>query len=156
MNLQSWRHIHLPSPKPVAALIILLHLCAFALMALTEQSAAGWLMFVATWTMLNAAGLFVLRRPAITATLSLGLLVLLVTLSRFKFDVMYMTVDFLDLMIVDVDTTAFLFSIYPVLKWAALGGALALAVVAFALWRIDPFRVTRRRALLAGGAGFLG
>lgn len=155
MNLQSWRHLALPPPRRVSALVVLLHLTAFGVMAATERSVAGWLMFVAAWTILNGVGLFVLRRPAIGAALSLALVLLLVTLSRFKFEIMYMTVDFLDLMIVDVDTTTFLFGIFPLLKWAAAFGALALAAICIVLWRIDPFRVPRRRALLAGIAGLL-
>lgn len=155
MNLQRFRHAGLPPPKRVSVLILLLHLAAFGVMAATERSIAGWLMFVAAWAILNGIGLFVFRRPAIAAALSLGLVALLVTLSRFKFDVMYMTVDFLDLLIVDVDTTTFLFAIFPFLKWAVAGGALAFAAAAIVLWRIDPFRVPRQRALLATVAGFL-
>ena len=61
-----------------------------------------------------------LRRPALSGALSLTLVVVLVLLSRFKHDVAQMTVNFVDLMVIDRDTVAFLFTIFPDLRWSVI------------------------------------
>ena len=48
-----------------------------------------------------------LRRPAIAALLSLAMIVALILLSQFKYDKLMMTVNFVDLMIIDQDTSRF-------------------------------------------------
>jgi len=57
--------------------------------------------------------LIVLRRPASSAALSLIMIVLLIVVSRFKFDILWMTITFFDLLIVDPDTVAFLLKRLP-------------------------------------------
>ena len=47
-----------------------------------------------------------LRRPALSGALSLTMVVVLVLLSRFKHDVAQMTVNFVDVMVVDHVTKA--------------------------------------------------
>ena len=42
-----------------------------------------------------------LRRPAIAALLSLAMVVALIMLSQFKYDKLMMTVNFVDLMVID-------------------------------------------------------
>jgi len=55
-------------------------------------------------------------RPAISAALSLCLFVAVVMLSQLKFSVLWMVINFFDVLIVDSDTVAFLLSIFPDLR----------------------------------------
>ena len=91
-----------------------LHVIALILMAATETGLLGKLAFLLVWAMLNC---FVacrsLRRPSVAALLSLEIVVALTLLSRFKYDKLWMTVDFVDLMIIDRDTSAFLLAAFP-------------------------------------------
>jgi len=50
------------------------------------------------WGLLNFLLLILLRRPAATALVSLVFIVALITVSQFKHDKLWMTVDFVDLM----------------------------------------------------------
>ena len=69
--------------------------------------------YLLTWGLLNCGFLLLLRRPAVAAALSLALLTVLILLSQFKHDVLLMTVNFVDLMIIDADTFAFLMNDLP-------------------------------------------
>ena len=82
-------------------------------MLMTEISLAGVAVFILVWVMLNCLWLALLRRPTVAALISLGILIVLTLLSRFKFDKLWMTIDFVDVMIVDRDTTTFLLEIFP-------------------------------------------
>jgi len=116
-------------------LALLLHAGAALLMVTTEISLAGVAVFLLVWVMLNCLWLALLRKPTVAALVSLGILIVLTLLSRFKFDKLWMTVDFVDVMIVDRDTTAFLLSIFPALRWwIALAGATTLVAIVVA-WR---------------------
>ena len=91
-----------------------------------------------------------LRRPLTSAALSLAMIVILILLSQFKHGILMMTVTFVDVMIIDVDTFSFLLTIIPGLAWK-VGLAVLLAVpVLVLLWRLEPFRV--RRGLAVAGA----
>ena len=57
--------------------------------------------FLLTWGLVNFVWLVLLRRPAVAAALSLVLVVVLILLSRFKHDVLIMTANFLDVMMID-------------------------------------------------------
>ena len=94
-------------------LALLLHAGAVLLMVTTEISLAGVAVFLLVWVMLNCLWLALLRRPTVAALISLGILIVLTLLSRFKFDKLWMTIDFVDVMIVDRDTTTFLLEIFP-------------------------------------------
>ena len=94
-------------------LALLLHAGAVALMVTTEVSLVGMAVFLFVWIMLNCVWLTLLRRPTAAALISLEILVALTLLSRFKFDKLWMTIDFVDVIIVDRDTTAFLLEIFP-------------------------------------------
>ncbi len=83
------------------ASIGLLHLTAIAIMAWTEIWPASKVAFLLTWGLSNFFWLALLRRPAIAAALSLVFLALLITLSEFKHQVLWMTLNFVDLMIID-------------------------------------------------------
>ena len=80
--------------------------------------------FLLSWALLNFFWLALVRRPVVAALLSLELIVALTLLSRFKFDKLWMTVDFVDVMIIDRDTSAFLLTVFPsLLGWLALAAA---------------------------------
>ena len=107
--------------------------------------------FVLAWGILNFFFIALLRRPALSGALSLTLVVLLVLLSRLKHDVVQMTANFVDLMVIDRDTAAYLFTIFPNLRWSVVGAALVILPLMYALWWLDPFRIRR----LPAAAGLL-
>src|SRR5947209_2937367 len=92
------------------------HLGALVVMLETETDFGSRLGFLLTWGILNFLWIALLRRPALSGALSLTLVVILVLLSRLKHDIMQMTANFVDLMVIDRDTAAFLFTIFPDLR----------------------------------------
>jgi hypothetical protein len=58
-----------------------------------------------------------------------------------------MTANFVDLMMIDRDTAAFLFTIFPNLRWSVIGAAFLTIPLMYALWWLDPFRIRRLPAL---------
>ena len=138
------------------AVVAAIHLVAIVIMLATEDEAVAQAAFVFTWGLLNFFWLAVLRRPAAAAALSLAFVVALILLSQLKHSVLFMTVNFVDLMIIDADTFAFLLTVFP-----GLGRNIALAVAAglvalILVWRIDPFRVPMRRASLGSAVCLAG
>src|ERR1700680_3072288 len=116
-----------PAPDAVArrdipriALIVGLHLVALGLMVWSEVAIVPKAVFLLTWGLVNFFWLAVLRRPAVSAALSLLTIVLLILLSRLKYDIIWMTANFLDVMIVNTDTVSFLLSVKPDLVPKAL------------------------------------
>src|ERR1022692_1064747 len=90
-----------------------LHLAALAVMAASEFELVPRLAFILTWSLLNFFWFALLRRPVLSAALSLALIVALIEISRFKFRTLFMTASFIDVMIIDSDTFAFLWMIFP-------------------------------------------
>ena len=88
-----------------------------------------------------------MRRPALSGALSLTLVVILILLSQLKHDVVQMTANFIDLMVIDRDSAAFLFTIFPNLRWSVIGAAAVILPLMYALWWLDPFRIRRLPAL---------
>jgi Sulfatase len=132
-------------------LSVVLHAAAFGLMLWTEAAFLQQVVFCLVWGLANCFWLVVLRRPLVSAALSLALVVILILVSRLKYEIIWMTANFLDLMIVNADTIQFLLSVKPDL-WGQVLLALALGLpVLVLLWRIDTWRV-RRRAAAAGFA----
>ncbi|HET9537314.1 MAG TPA: sulfatase-like hydrolase/transferase, partial [Mesorhizobium sp.] len=131
-------------------LVLLLHAGAVLLMVTTEISLAGVAVFVLVWVMLNCLWLALLRRPTVAALISLGIVILLTLLSRFKFDKLWMTIDFVDVMIIDRDTTTFLLEIFPPLRWWILLTVVVTVVAIVIAWRLDRYRVSLQTSL----AGF--
>src|SRR6476469_5386871 len=123
------------------------HLAALALMYETETDSGSRLSFALAWGILNFFWITLLRRPALSGALSLTLVVVLVLLSRLKHDVVQMTANFVDLMVIDRDTAAFLFTIFPNLRWSAIGVGVVTVPLMYALWWLDPFRIRRLPAL---------
>ena len=132
-------------------LIATLHVAALGVMLWSEAGFVPKLIFCLTWGVLNFFWLVLLRRPAISAALSLAMIVVLILVSRLKYDIIWMTANFLDLMIINSDTISFLLAVKPDLHLKVLL-ALALILPALALlWWIDSLRMRARTAAV----GFL-
>ena len=119
------------------------HLAALAVMLQTETDLGSRTGFLLSWGILNFFWIALLRRPALSGALSLTLVVVLILLSRLKHDIVQMTANFVDLMVIDRDTAAFLFTIFPHLRWSVTGAALLVIPLMYALWWLDPFRIRR-------------
>jgi hypothetical protein len=135
-------------------MVAAIHAAALALLLWTEVDLIGRTLFLLAWGLVNFFWLALLRRPALSALLSLAMIGLLVALSRLKSDNLWMTVSFLDILIIDADTIAFLLMVFPQLRIAAIVAVAFAVPLAVILWRFDPFRVRRRNAVL-GAAGCL-
>ena len=77
-------------------------------------------------------------------------------LSRLKHDIVQMTANFVDLMVIDRDTAAFLFTIFPNLRWSVIAAAFVTLPLMYALWWLDPFRIRRLPAAAAALACLAG
>jgi phosphoglycerol transferase MdoB-like AlkP superfamily enzyme len=134
-----WRLLAVAAPH-VGALVVMLQ---------TETDFGARVGFLLAWGILNFLWIALLRRPALSGALSLTLVVILVLLSRLKHDIVQMTANFVDLMVIDRDTAAFLFTIFPNLRWSVIGTALVTLPLMYALWWLDPFRIRRLPAAAA-------
>src|SRR5215813_12307850 len=123
--------------------LALFHLAALAIMLWSEIDLLSAAVFALTWGCLNFLWLTLLRRPALAAALTLVLFVVLIMVSRFKYDVLWMSLSFIDVMIIDDDTIAFLVMMFPSVRTASIIAAIVFIPIAIALWRFDPFRVRR-------------
>src|ERR1700730_18158869 len=123
------------------------HLAGLAVMLQTETDFGSRIGFLLSWGILNFFWITLLRRPALSGALSLSLVVVLILLSRLKHDIVQMTANFVDLMVIDRDTAAFLFTIFPNLRWSVIGAAFVILPLMYALWWLDPFRIRRPPAL---------
>ena len=138
------------------ALLVVLHLAALAILLLTESRPVPQLAFLLSWAFFNFCWIVLFGRPAVAAAMSLAWLVLLILLSQFKHDVLLMTVNFVDLMVIDADTVSFLVKVFPSLD-AKVGMAMVLLLVALILtWYFDPLRMRRSIAALGAAACFAG
>jgi hypothetical protein len=134
-----------------AALIVAMHLVAIYILASVEYGPFAITVALLTWALLNFLWLVMLRRPGVSAALSLALIAVLIALSQFKYGITQLTLTFLDFLIIDRDTFSFLHSIFPQLKTQSfLLAAIAMPSI-WLIWRADPFRI--RRAVSAAGAG---
>jgi phosphoglycerol transferase MdoB-like AlkP superfamily enzyme len=125
------------------------HIGALVVMLQTESDFGARVGFLLAWGILNFLWIALLRRPALSGALSLTLVVILVLLSRLKHDIVQMTANFVDVMVIDRDTAAFLFTIFPNLRWSVIGAALVTLPLMYALWWLDPFRIRRLPAAAA-------
>src|SRR3979490_3175920 len=123
------------------------HLAALAVMFQTETDFSSRAGFLLAWGILNFFWIALLRRPALSGALSLTLVVVLILLSRLKHDIVQMTANFVDLMVIDRDTAAFLFTIFPDLRWSVISASFVTIPLMYALWWLDPFRIRRLPAL---------
>ncbi len=128
------------------------HMAALTIMADTEGDLVAKTAFLLAWILLNLFWLALLRRPVVAAIISIELVVTLILLSRFKYDMLWMTADFVDLMIIDTDTSEFLLKAIPSLKgWIALGAVMTVALL-IAAWKLDPLRLRVRNCVIGGSA----
>ena len=132
-----WRLSAVAAPQ-LAALFVMLQ---------TETDFGSRTGFLLSWGILNFFWIALLRRPALSGALSLTLVVVLVLLSRLKHDIVQMTANFVDLMVIDRDTAAFLFTIFPNLRWSVISAGLVTLPLMYALWWLDPFRIRRLPAV---------
>lgn len=134
-----------------AGLIAALHLAALAVLWTTEYGPFAIALSLLAWAFVNCLLLAVLPRPGICAALALALTVLLIALSRFKFDILQLSLTFLDFLIIDRDTFSFLLSVFPRLQMQLIVAGLVAAPLLWLIWRLDPFYVRRRLALAGVG-----
>lgn len=132
--------------------LAILHLAAFVLLAWSELDWVSRTAFVLTWGLVNFVWLLILRRPMAAAALTLVLAAILILLSRFKHDALLMTVNFLDIILIDADTFSFLLTIFPSLGWRIAAVAAVVLPLTVLLWWFDPFRVRLRAALVGAVA----
>ncbi len=136
-SIGTWRLLAVAAP----------HLAAIGLMLQTESDFGARVGFLLSWGILNFFWIALLRRPALSGALSLTLVVMLILLSRLKHDVVQMTANFVDVMVIDRDSAAFLFTIFPNLRWSVIAAAFLIIPLMYALWWLDPFRIRRLPAL---------
>src|SRR6478609_4616173 len=141
----------------LAGLTVAVHLAGLAVLLTTEYGPFAITLSVLAWIFVNCFLLVVLQRPGICAALSLALIVILITLSHFKFGILQLTLTFLDFLIIDRDTFSFLLSVFPQLQMQLLMAGLVAAPLLWLIWRFDPFRVRRRLAVsgVAATAGLI-
>jgi hypothetical protein len=133
--------------------LVFLHVSALAIMAATEVELIAKAAFLLAWGMLNFIGFALTRRPIVAAIIALEFIAGLVLLSQFKHDKLWMTVDFVDLMIIDQDTSSFLLTAIPSLRLPIFAGLFdfGLAVRSFSPASADS---TLRRRIVSGRPGF--
>jgi hypothetical protein len=139
-----------------ATILAAIHIAAFVIMMWSEVDVVAKTTFFLAWGFLNFFWLAVLRRPGPSAALSLVMLVVLILLSRFKHDILFMTASFVDVMIIDADTFAFLMTVSSELRYATAAAFLAGVPTLVLLWRLDPFRVRLHAASIGGGSCLVG
>lgn len=132
------------------ALIAATHVAAVCVLASVEYGPFANTVALLTWALLNFLFLIVMRRPGVSALLALVLIVILITLSQFKYGITQLTLTFLDFLIIDRDTVSFLHSVFPQLKGQLWVLTFIAVPVMWVVWRSDPFRV--RRAVSTAGA----
>ena len=132
------------------ALIAATHVAAVCVLASVEYGPFANTVALLTWALLNFLFLIVMRRPGVSALLALALIVILITLSQFKYGITQLTLTFLDFLIIDRDTVSFLHSVFPQLKGQLWILTIIAVPVMWVVWRSDPFRV--RRAVSTAGA----
>jgi len=129
-------------------LIALPHIVALTILLATEDDIVSQAAFALAWGLLNCFWLLLFRRPGFAGAVSLAMIVLLILLSQLKHSVLFMTVNFVDLMIIDWDTIGFLLTVMPTLSRNVLIAALITLPAAVAIWWLDPLRVRRCIAAL--------
>lgn len=134
-----------------AGMVAALHVAALAVLFATEYGAFAITLSLLAWVFANCLLLAMLRRPGIAAALALALTVMLIVLSRFKFDILQLSLTFLDFLIIDRDTFSFLLSVFPRLRNQLIVAGIVAVPLLWAIWRADPFRARRGLALAAVG-----
>jgi hypothetical protein len=137
-------------------LIASLHLASLAIMAFTEADIVSKLCFLLVWGILNFFWLTLTRRPLVSAALSLAMIFALVLVSRLKYDMIWMTANFLDVMVIDNDTVSFLLGVVPGLYRNIIVSVVVVLPLVLLLWRFDTFRMRSRTSAVGLGACLVG
>ena len=109
----------------------------------TEYGPFAITLSLLAWVFVNCVFLLVLPRPGVSAALALILVALLIVLSRFKFDILQLSLTFLDFLIIDGDSFSFLLSVFPRLRAQLIVAGVVAVPVLWVIWRADPFRAGR-------------
>ncbi len=120
-----------------------MHLAALAVLFATEYGPFAITLSLLAWVFVNCVFLLVLPRPGVSAALALILVALLIALSRFKFDILQLSLTFLDFLIIDSDSFSFLLSVFPRLRAQLIVAGVVAVPVLWVIWRADPFRAGR-------------
>ncbi len=137
------------------ALIVLLHAAGLVTIYVTEHGLFAQSLALMTWAFLNLVWIMLLRRPILSAALSLAMIGVLIVLSEFKHSILQINLTFLDFLIIDQDTVAFLLAIFPQLRIILFAGIVVALPLIWLFWRQDTRRI-RRRTALAGVVACLG
>jgi phosphoglycerol transferase MdoB-like AlkP superfamily enzyme len=137
---------------PGFILAIALHAYVLIRIWQTEIGAFGQGLSLLAWLLINCIFLLILRRAALSAALSLGLIEFLILVSEFKFRITWMTATFLDVLVIDPDSLAFLLSVVPGLRLLVGASAIVGIVLLVCLWKLDRTRISRVGAALVGAA----
>src|SRR5262245_50726280 len=89
------------------------HCVAVVILFQTEADWFGTALFLVTWSALNGLLIVLSRRPGFAAAVSLAVITILLILSTFKAWVIWTTLNFLDVLIVDSDTLSFVLATFP-------------------------------------------
>lgn len=135
--------------------LAVIHVAALIILLRTEYYEVPRIgSFLLAWGFLNFAWIAMLRRPGVSAVISLAMIAILLQVSELKYKVMWQSVSFVDLMVIDWGSFSFLFAIFPkLMTYVGLGLVVAAAVLAL-VWRLDAFRM-RRLTAAAGALGCL-
>lgn len=133
-------------------IIAALHLAALICLYPFEYEAFHIVLALLAWALLNFICLLLVRRPAVSAAMSLGIVIGVIVMSQFKWSITYMTATFLDVLVIDSDTFTFLIQIFPRLRWWILLGFGVGIPTLVLLWRMDRYRVPQLASL--GGIAF--
>ena len=120
-----------------------MHLAGLAVLFATEYGPFAITLSVLAWVFVNCVFLLVLPRPGVSAALALILVALLIALSRFKFDILQLSLTFLDFLIIDSDSFSFLLSVFPQLRTQLIVAGVVAVPLLWMIWRADPFRAGR-------------
>ncbi len=116
---------------------------ALAVLFATEYGPFAITLSLLAWVFVNCVFLLVLPRPGVSAALALIFVALLIALSRFKFDILQLSLTFLDFLIIDSDTFSFMLSVFPRLRAQLIVAGVVAVPVLWVIWRADPFRAGR-------------
>ena len=110
--------------------IAIVHLAALIVLFQTEYYDVPRIgAFLLAWGFLNFAWLAVLRRPGVSAVMSLAMVAILIQVSQLKYKVIWQTVSFVDLMVIDPSSFSYLLAIFPSLTtYVVIGVTIASAV----------------------------
>ncbi len=133
-------------------MVATLHLAALAVLFATEYGPFAITLSLLAWVFVNCVFLLMLPRPGVSAALALILVALLIALSRFKFDILQLSLTFLDFLIIDSDSFSFLLSVFPRLRAQLIVAGVVAVPVLWMIWRADPFRAGRLLPLAVLGA----